>query len=86
MSETFRVWVTKYALSGGIDEREVTRSSGGDDYVYYGRYHASYRLGRDAHLTLASALADAEKRRAQKIASLKKQITKLEKLRFGPAA
>lgn len=79
------IWVTKYALTAGIQRRDDCRiddndvacnhiSSSPGAWVYLGR--GDYATSPEA------ALADAEKRRAAKIASLKKQIAKLEKLTF----
>lgn len=80
-------YITKYALSGGIKAIEgkaepstfdptvqLVRGVGG-----WGYHHA----GRDVFDTLDAAIADAEARRVKKIASLKKQITKLEKADFS---
>lgn len=78
-----KVWITKYALSAGIEE--VFGDQSGDMIVDrsngYGRYF--HTEGRDWHRTKEEALAKAEKMRTERIASLKKQIDKLEKMSFA---
>ena len=76
-------WVTKYALIGGIMKVEGERSrtnpsmlswmSGGD------LVHAH---GLDWHLDEASAKDRADKLRCKKIEELRRQIAKLEELKF----
>ncbi len=80
-------WISKYALSGGITRIECEeptaehpnmlcdKSSGYRNY-----YHDE---GRDWHRTPEAASARAETMRVAKIASLKKQIAKVEKLTFS---
>ena len=77
---TERFWITKYAIAEGILERECTISDGG--YAYPAGSYNGYRIDRDAFRDLASAKADAEKRRKAKIASLKRQLTRLEAMKF----
>ena len=78
-----KIWITKYALSGGISEHEAEiRGSS----AYPGKPFASYvgfTIGTDAHVTKEAAVAAAEKMRVKKIASVKKQLVKLENLRFN---
>lgn len=88
------VYVTKYALTQGVFTVEaVPRGSGstGDSSwetaVYASTigvvsYGTLYILGTEAFFTEEEAKQNAEKRRQVKIAALKKQITKLEKLTF----
>lgn len=79
------VFTTKYALTGGIAEKRVAKHYSYDSraHVYVeGDTWTSYLLGRDAFDNLPDALANAEARRLKKIASLQKQIAKLEKLNF----
>ena len=81
-----KVWITKYALSGGIEERDAELC--GNDMVAIrtpnGFINYIHKEGRDWHLSQAQALLRAEEMRAAKIASLKKQIAKLEKMKFEP--
>lgn len=79
-------WITKYALSDGIQAMEFDKKDIKEDgqisridqspwrHHYYRKneYHASYAAARNRALQMREA----------KIASLKKQIAKLEKLEF----
>lgn len=79
MSKTY--YLSKYALSDGIKVVEADDVS--DGYVRPdGYYWISFKLGRDIHETEAAAKAAAESMRLKKIASLKKQIAKLEAMKF----
>jgi len=84
----FNVWVTKYALTTGIeqyaDARQCLASSPNGNMIQCDGlcspcFHGE---GRDWHRTRESAVKRAEAMRTKKIASLKKQILALEKLRF----
>ncbi len=86
MSERFKVFITKYALTQGIEEvlvesthtpTMVSRVSGQGNFSEY--YHGE---GRDWHRTRPRAIARANEMLQRKIASLKKQIAKFEKLKF----
>lgn len=77
------VYITKYALSAGITKREGEISESGSfqyrDPVHRGllwAWHTDYRLAE------TEALEKAEDMRKKKIASLKKQIAKLEAMTF----
>jgi hypothetical protein len=78
------VWITKYALSWGIlcveDAIDVgddmLKCPSIDPYTYF------HTEGKDWHRDEASAKVRAEEMRIAKIASLKKQLTKLEKMTF----
>ena len=77
------VWITKYALTAGITKHDAKIK---DDYAFPGAPFMSYvgfRLGKDAHDTEEGATRAAEELRINKIAALKKQIAKLERMRFG---
>lgn len=74
-----KFWISKYALTEGIQEVEGDLSQG--EYVYYGS-HGQAKLGRDAHVDESKARAASESMRKKKIASLKKQIAKLEAMKF----
>lgn len=79
------VYVTKYALTKGIQMHEVGEPSGSTELVtdvrgwQYGEFHGQ---GREWHKTLESARIRAEELREAKIVSLQKQIKKLKNLRF----
>ena len=83
-----RVWITKYALTDGIREAEVSErvdpnvvmikgvmADGTLDQYFHGE-------GKEWHRTLESAQLKAEEMRTAKIASLRKQIEKLEGLQI----
>jgi predicted ATP-grasp superfamily ATP-dependent carboligase len=74
-----KVWITKYALSEGIEEHDVTDCGEGMMLTANRYFHGE---GRDWHRTRESAVTKAEKMRKSKIASLRKQIERLEKLAF----
>lgn len=74
-------FVTKYALTAGIEHRRGRLVNDGT-YFKYGAY-GFVVWGRDAFSTEAEAIADAEKRRDKRIANLRKQIVKLERLTFA---
>jgi hypothetical protein len=79
-----KVYITKYALTAGIMEVEA-KGTVQEDMVLYRPADACY--DQYAHngewcKDIDSAKAKAEQMRIAKIASLKKQIAKLEKLEF----
>lgn len=78
-----KVYITKYALAKGIQEREVILSSGTPHVCTekIGSY-SNYFLKPDWHETKEQALEQAEKMRLRKIDSLKRKIHKLENLNF----
>jgi len=78
-----KVWITKYALTSGIEvvNGELFEN---DTAVNYGNCYA-HGEGREWHKTEEAAIIRAEKMRSDKIASLRKSISKLEKLRFTPS-
>lgn len=82
--EPIKAWVTKYALTEGIQEVEGevchNVSSGMLSWGKYGTAH-----GRDWHRTREEAVKRAEEMRVAKIASLKRSIAKLEAIKFGDA-
>lgn len=77
-----KIYVTKYALSSGAFQVDAE--------IKYNGTMASYRKNgwpqtahnKDFWLTKEEALADCERRRKAKIASIEKQKTKLEKMTF----
>lgn len=79
-----KVWITKYALTKGIIETEAEDC--GDDMVrvhnkgYCDSYY--HKEGNEWHRTKQSAISKAEEMRKKKIESLKKQIRKLENMKF----
>lgn len=83
--ELMKVFATKYALSIGIEEFETDWSEKNPSMVGKKNTHglAYYHgEGRDWHRTRDAAVKRANAMRVKKIASLKKQIDKLEALAF----
>lgn len=82
-----KFFITKWALSDGIREREGEPNEDGWVYVKRNVWQSQYeRLGTHAHKTREEAEAKAEKMRRAKIASLQKQIAKLNAMSFGEDA
>lgn len=78
-----KVWITKYALTAGIEEMEAEAC--GEHMIVekvanWARYF--HREGRDWHRTRESALARCEVMRKAKLVALEKQRKKIEALRF----
>lgn len=82
-TKTRNIWVTKYALSSGIFEAEAEIV---DDTMAVVRQYKGgldiYLHRNEWHTNQADALFDARTRRSRKIASLHKQIRKLENMDF----
>lgn len=79
----FTAYITKYALTAGIMKRDVEDCFDmAPDMVCStdGRFTTYHR--DDWHRTESEALAKAEDMRHRKIVSLRKQIAKMEALRF----
>lgn len=79
--ERITAWITTYALTKGIQEMEgeVCHNISSDMLACA---NSDCFHGSNWHRTREAALVKAEDMRLKKIASLKKQIEKLEKLRF----
>jgi hypothetical protein len=83
-----KVFVTKYALTQGIFdcEMDVTLNPEHFKKKCWGKFTphsmSTGLYNDDFQLTMEEAIADANKRKDVKIASLMKQIAKLEKLKF----
>ena len=80
-----KFFLSKYALTGGIKEVEGKMMAGdmkGFVYAKLDGYENIYVIGRDVHEIREAAVEAAETMRKRKIASLQKQIAKLEKLSF----
>lgn len=74
-----KAYITKYALFDGISEIDADEKY---RRIYVPRW-AEHILDGDWHRTLEAAQTRAEEMRQAKIASLKKQIAKLEKMNFN---
>lgn len=78
-------YITKYALTDGITKLSLPVEPDDDGHVWFidsseHRYHSYKR--RDWHFDFSAASARANDMRLAKIASLRKQIVKLEKMTF----
>lgn len=76
-----RVWVTKYALTQGIYEREV-RDCGDDMIADDSTHFTTYLHKGDWHTSKKDAILKADEMRKKKIESLKKKIKQLENMKF----
>ena len=80
-----KIWISKYALSRGITEHECDPPEGESYYIYPGKPFASFvgfELGKDAHTNQKWASEAAETARIKRIAALRKQLVRLEKMVF----
>ncbi|WP_293666487.1 hypothetical protein [uncultured Parabacteroides sp.] len=79
-----KVFITNYALTKGIIEKEAEIRSYRDEskYAYVRGESIGYRMAKEAFYNHEDAIKKAEEMRQKKISSLKKQIEKLEKLTF----
>jgi len=79
-----KVWISKYALTQGIFEMEAEQDKTYPSMVTRigNNLETYHEEGRDWHLTKESAIKKAEEMRLKKIESVKKQLAKLEKLKF----
>lgn len=78
--ETKTLFISKYALTSGVEERNCLINETFDSAKYGLDY---FRIGKDAHETREAAVAAAEKMRVAKIASLEKQLKKLRTMTFN---
>ena len=78
MVEMVKAYITKYALTNGIIEKDGIIVK---DIYFEVKKYGFFSKG-DYFFTKEEAVEKAEQMRLKKIASLKKQILKLEKLTF----
>jgi hypothetical protein len=81
--EKTKVFIIKYALTSGIEEKEleIKTSSFGNEFVEE-NYYFFWKKKNEYFLTREEAVNHCEQMRKKKIESLKKQIAKLEKITF----
>ena len=84
-----KVWITKYALTVGIIEAQQVPGAlyEGKEYAFFmgenGQYNTGFYIpSEELFGDKESAIKKAEEMRQKKIESLKKQIKKLEEMRF----
>lgn len=80
---TRQVFVTRYALTDGVVRRNVIKTYSTGSVVVEGLEFAILYEGKDYQGTEEAALKQADQMRLKKIAALRKQIEKLEKLQFA---
>lgn len=83
-----RIWMTKYALTSGIQHVWVTPHAEGSEYVYTipeseFEYRIQLRLGVTAFVKWQDAFGNAEVQRMRKIKSLEKKLAELKKMKFS---
>lgn len=77
------IYVTKYALSDGPFKAEAEVREDGKSATWKDdKGYRWFMYGKDFWLTREEALADCERRRTNKLASIEKQKVKLQKLQF----
>lgn len=83
-----KLFISKWALTGGIKEAGgvIVRGSSGKEY--FKQAGTSYvapllTVGKDVHETREAAVEAAEFLRARKLASLRRQIAKIESISFA---
>ena len=76
------VWTTKHALTQGILQSEAEIDPAYPQSIQISSYSCVYGEGREWHRTETAAKIKAETMRRARIEALKKQIAKLEALRF----
>lgn len=78
-----KVWITKYALTDGVIEADVESCSSNIASVSWDNGTRCMNLHwSECYLSKEFAIKQAEEIRQKKIESLKKQIKKLEEMRF----
>lgn len=84
--EPITAWVTKHALTSGIAEVQavVCRGVSNDMISWRGSEKSlqSYAHGTEWHRTRAAAVEHANNMRRRRIESLRKQIARLEAMKF----
>lgn len=75
-----KIWNSKYALTKGVIEQDG--EDVGDSLVKVGLLQYLHGEGKEWHRTKESAVQRAEVMRKEKIASVRKQLARLEALRF----
>jgi len=80
MKKTIKIWNSKHALTKGLIEQEAEEV--GDKLVKIGILQYLHGEGRNWHRTKEQAVERAEVMRKKRIASLRKQLERLESMRF----
>lgn len=80
--EMAQIWVTRYALTKGIQQVTAEISNEGSMASYKVNGWTHYVHGKDFHRTLADAKAHANEMVTKKIVSVEKTLVKLKNLTF----
>lgn len=80
-----KFWVSKYAMTKGVFPVNAEVSQTSSSMLIVRDMYTYYLHGEEWHRTREAAVARAEEMRIAKIASLKKQIAKIEKMTFAGA-
>ena len=82
--EVITAWITKYALTGGIQKIEAEVCSPSMiSYRVETDGFVQHAHGKDWHRTPHEAIARAREMRKRKVDSLRKQVMKLEVMEFA---
>lgn len=84
MATRFTAYISKYALTKGVQECEVEDCFSVSPTMVVDREgpYRGYYHGNDWHRTREAAITRAEEMRTAKVASLEKQLARIRKLRF----
>lgn len=79
-----KVYVTKYALTGGVRLGRVQKvwTGGASGRTYVDVNSCAYVLGKEAHVTHGGAVDEFERMRASAIKSAEKKLEKLRAMKF----
>lgn len=85
MEKTMRMVMSKYALTKGLYEIDVQKDPA-SKYVHeaFDWHFTSLKIGKDVHYTWEEAIEEGYRKKEAKIASLKKQLTRLMELEIKP--
>jgi hypothetical protein len=84
MADQFYAYITKYALTAGIQYKLVENSHFADMATEVGPWHTHYHgEGKEWHRTFEGAKARAENMRTNKLASMEKSAKKLRSIDFS---
>ena len=72
-----KVWITKYALSSGIEEAETDDEPNSVGLFTVPNHFGYFRMNKDAFLSDLEARKAAETMRQEKIASFERQLAKI---------
>lgn len=85
MNEPFPIWITRWALSAGIEPATAYRHPVNAEWVIVadGRFKAMILTNDQWHESEIAAVKWAEKLRKRAIEQDRKRLAELEELRFG---